>query len=476
MKSEPGPCQGVDICVIGAGPAGSTLAIRLAQFGYSVCVIERLIFPRSRVGESLSVGVWPQLELLGVDRTVAAAGFRPCRTSLVQWESDVPLRREFGALGGLLVDRGRFDALLLDRARANGVHLMQPAAVRTWVCHDQRWHIKIESANGIRALVADFLVDASGRSAALRGHKQRTGPRTLALYGYWRGGRLPDDPQIEAALDAWYWGIPLPDSTYNAIVFVDAADFRARRNASLEESYVALIGRSSLMVGCRGARLSGPVRAADATSYLDGNSIGPRSIKVGEAALALDPLSSSGVQKAINTSLTAAVVVNTLLRCPQQADAATRFYTRSLIEASDRHRSWAAEHYAVAAATRPGRFWQTRAADVATEPKRTAPLHDCGPPLSGDCVITLSPEATLSPEPCIVGSLVAMKSALRHPGLERPVAFLGDWEVAALLEPLHRGMTIRGLMDAWQIPVRSKPAIASWLLKHGVLAVPQTTR
>jgi flavin-dependent dehydrogenase len=474
MKSEPKPCQGVDISVIGGGPAGSTLAIRLAQLGYRVCVIERLMFPRSHVGESLSAGVWPQLELLGADRTVAAAGFWPCRTSLVQWEDDVPVRREFGALGSLLVDRGRFDTLLLDRARANGVHLMQPAAVRACARHDHRWHLTIETTNGIRALVADFLVDASGRSAALRGRRQRTGPRTLALYGYWRGGRLPREPQIGAASDAWYWGIPLPDSTYNAMVFVDAADFRARRAASLETSYVALIGRSSLMAGCRGARLSGPVRVADATSYLDSDSIGPHSIKVGEAALALDPLSSSGVQKAINTSLTAAVVVNTLLRCPQQADAATSFYTRNLIEASDRHRSWAGGHYAVAAATRPGRFWQTRAADFA-EPKRTAPLPDCGPALSGDCVITLSPEATLSPEPCIVGSMVAMKSALRHPSLERPVAFLGGWEVAALLQPLHRAMTIRRLMDAWQIPVQSKPAIASWLLKHGVLAVPQTT-
>ena len=42
------------------------------------------------------------------------------------------------------------------------------------------------------------------------------------------------------------------------------------------------------------------------------------------------------MQKAINTALTAAVVVNTLLRCPQQADAAIRFYTSNLAEASDR--------------------------------------------------------------------------------------------------------------------------------------------
>ena len=87
----------------------------------------------------------------------------------------------------------------------------------------------------------------------------------------------------------------------------------------------------------------------------------------------------------------------------------------------------------------------------------------------------LSPEAMLAPEPCIVGELVAMKAALRHPCLERPVAFIGGWEVEALLRPLHRGMTIGALMDAWQIPLESKPAIVGWLLKHRVLTVPSST-
>jgi flavin-dependent dehydrogenase len=85
MKNEQQPSQRVDVCVIGAGPSGSALAIRLAQLGHDVWLIERSMFPRSHVGESLSPGIWPQLELLGVARTVAAAGFWPLRTSLVQW-------------------------------------------------------------------------------------------------------------------------------------------------------------------------------------------------------------------------------------------------------------------------------------------------------------------------------------------------------------------------------------------------------
>jgi flavin-dependent dehydrogenase len=475
MKNEPPPSQRVDVCVIGAGPSGSALAIRLAQLGHDVCLIERSMFPRSHVGESLSPGIWPQLELLGVARTVAAAGFWPLRTSLVQWEGDAPVRRDFGTKSGLLVERGRFDALLLDCARAHGVRVMQPAVVRMRARRDDGWRLDFESASGMGALETNFLADASGRSALLRGRKQRAGPRTLALFGYWIGDSLPREPRIEAACDRWYWGVPLPGGTYNAMVFVDAAEFRAQRSALLGASYRALIGRSCLMAGCRDVRLAGPVRAADATPYVDSDSVGAHSIKIGDSALALDPLSSSGVQKAINTALIGAVVINTLLRRPEQADAATRFYTGNLTEASDRHRRWAAEHYATAAVARGGRFWQTRAADVAAERKPIAPATDFGRVLSDDLAVTLSPEATLAAEPCIVGDLVEMKAALRHPCLERPVAFLGGWEVAALLRPLHRGVTIRALMDAWPIPLKSKPAIADWLLKHRVLTVPLST-
>src|SRR5262252_6640387 len=238
------PAERVDVCIIGAGPAGNAMAIRMAQLGRDVCMIERSVFPRSHIGELLSPGIWPQLDLLGVAGTVAAAGFWPCRTSLVEWEGDVPVRRDFGTSGGPLVDRAAFDALLLNCARTHGVRVMQPAVVRTRTRRDQGWHLEVQCADRICALDVDFLADASGRSAVLRGRKKRAYHRTLALYGYWRGARLPDEPRIEAGLDAWYWGLPLPDGTYNAMVFLDTADFRAQRAPSLSATYHALIARS----------------------------------------------------------------------------------------------------------------------------------------------------------------------------------------------------------------------------------------
>lgn len=64
-----------DVCVIGAGPAGSTFAARMAQLGHQVHLIERERFPRGHLGESLSPGVMTLLRVADMYETVEAAGF-----------------------------------------------------------------------------------------------------------------------------------------------------------------------------------------------------------------------------------------------------------------------------------------------------------------------------------------------------------------------------------------------------------------
>jgi 2-polyprenyl-6-methoxyphenol hydroxylase-like FAD-dependent oxidoreductase len=67
------------VCVIGAGPAGSTFAARMAQLGHDVCLVERQSFPRRQLGESLSPGVLPLLDMTGARQSVEAARFRRVR-------------------------------------------------------------------------------------------------------------------------------------------------------------------------------------------------------------------------------------------------------------------------------------------------------------------------------------------------------------------------------------------------------------
>jgi flavin-dependent dehydrogenase len=60
----------LDVAIIGAGPAGSTLAALLARRGCSVALIDRDTFPRDKLcGEFLSYDALPILEHLGIDLT-----------------------------------------------------------------------------------------------------------------------------------------------------------------------------------------------------------------------------------------------------------------------------------------------------------------------------------------------------------------------------------------------------------------------
>ena len=152
------------------------------------------------------------------------------------------------------------------------------------------------------------------------------------------------------------WGMPLPDGRYNTLVFLDAKRVREERGRPVAGIFHRSLDVSGIMTDCRDTRLDGPVRAVDATPYVDLESVTPQGIKVGDAALAIDPLSSSGVQKAIQTALAGAVVANTLIRKPESRAAAMGFYRDTLEQASTRHRAWAAAHYASVARRLGGTF------------------------------------------------------------------------------------------------------------------------
>jgi flavin-dependent dehydrogenase len=455
-----------DICIIGGGPAGCVLAARLAQFGLDVCLVERARFPRRHLGESLSPGVRPLLASIGAGPTIEQAGFPRVRKVSVHWAE--AREREDPDGQGLLVDRGHFDRRLLEHARGCGVRIVQPAAVGKLQRRADGWTVSVAAEGRVLELAARLVADATGRAGVLRRRHRRTGPPTLALHAYWSGTGLPDQPRIEAGADAWFWGVPLPEGLYNTLVFVDPRDLRARRG-TLAEKFHDLLARSSLLPAGADAKRIGRVQATDATPYLDDECVTEDSIKVGDAALALDPISSSGVQKAIQSALAGAAVVNTLLQRPHARALAQRFYRESLHESSRRHHAWAANHYAQVAARRAVRFWEERAADApAPDDRATRPVAAAVPP---DVALRLSPGVDIVELPCLVDRFIETRPAVRTPDLAAPVAYLGELELAPLLQSVRSGMTPRDLARAWmpRVPHRQGLAITQWLFARGLL-------
>jgi flavin-dependent dehydrogenase len=457
-----------DVCVIGAGPAGSVFAARMAQLGHRVDLIERQNFPRSHLGESLSPGVMTLLRAADMHESIEAAGFTRVRGVWVKWAGEPRLREDPGEKG-LLVDRGEFDLRLLERARALGARVHQPARVLRQIWDGAKWRLTVDANGTSKCLEADFIADASGRRNASPRRQTKPGASTLAVYGYWRGARLSETPRIEAGRDAWYWGVPLPDGAYNTLVFVDPNWFRSTPGSGLSGRFLGLIDRSNLMEGCRDAELIAAVRAIDASPYLASDCVAPTRIQLGDAALAIDPISSSGVQKAIQSALSGAIVANTLLRRPELTDAALSFYRAQLTDASERHRRWAAQHYRDVADTYHRPFWRNRSAPLSVMEPPPLPAFDAR--ALATTPVELSGELEFVRTPCLLGDFVSLASALHHPRLAAPLVFLGGRELAPLLQTLPPGKTPLQIAQSWsnRMPLESGMAIAGWLVRHGIL-------
>ena len=106
-----------DVVVLGAGPAGTSAAIRLAQMGLDVGIVERRRFPRSHVGICISDETVALIDYLGLGHEFDNARFWRRNLTAVRW-GDAESR--FVPQNGYHVDRAVLDWLMVCRSRSSG--------------------------------------------------------------------------------------------------------------------------------------------------------------------------------------------------------------------------------------------------------------------------------------------------------------------------------------------------------------------
>lgn len=162
------------ILIAGAGPAGASLAIRLAQKGVSVALVEREKFPRQKLcGEFISPECFEHFKELGVlDEMLTAGGdsIKETRFYAENGKSVTVPSNWFSPAGAALgLSRAEMDFRLLGRARNCGVEIFEETQIAGLLFDG-------EKVSGVKAknkagetfkIVADLTVDATGRSAVL---------------------------------------------------------------------------------------------------------------------------------------------------------------------------------------------------------------------------------------------------------------------------------------------------------------------
>jgi len=337
------------IVVLGAGPAGAVAALGLARLGYAVAVVDAPALRPRR--ESFSARVVEALRTNGLE--AALATLEPVGSRLVRWAGT---SREIA--GEAQVERGGFDAGLASDLAAHGVRVVRGEAKRVVA---EGAGVRVALASG-ESLEAAFALEARGRAAPSGGRRER-GPETTCVVQRWRGSARAARTAVISLENGWLWLADDGRGGLTTQLALDAAEAPARHElrGTLEQS---LRADACAREWLHGAAPEGEAfaRAATAVLSVTAGSDPAVTLRVGDAALAVDPLSGNGVFQALSTALVAPAVVNTLLRRPERAALALDFYDARARDVFRRFARITRDFYAQGAAHHGSAFWQARAA------------------------------------------------------------------------------------------------------------------
>lgn len=311
--------SGFHILIAGCGPGGAFAAAELLRLGHAVTIVSA---PRRRpMMNGLSERCLKALNQHGFNKTLEISDTKATRTAY--WGGSVASPN-----AEYIVDRGRFDAALVEDIRRLGARVITSQIRKTSTEADgDKKSVRINYREG--GLSGDFLVEARGRRTPVGedGRTQR-GPATVALTRAFHGCGEISQTAAGSFKDGWWW-VASP-GTGRALLqfFVDAerADLHGRK--ALEQVYADCRDQAPDVneVVPLTAEAHGPVWAFDATPMLSAALLSDQMILCGDAAHTFDPLSGHGIFQAMGSGLAAAAVVNTMLHAPENTKLARSYY------------------------------------------------------------------------------------------------------------------------------------------------------
>ncbi len=333
-----------DVVVVGAGPAGSTVAGLLARRGWHVVLADRAAFPREKTcGDGLTPRAVSALQRLGVLPELEKAGFLKVSGARLVSPTGETWRLRFAEYDfgfppyGLIVPRYRLDAQLLAWAVAGGAQFLpetevtgpfREAAVRpvAGVVGDRDGQRVV-----IRARATVLAVGA--RIGLLRafGLLAQMPPGINAIRGYFEGvADLSTEFEFyfeRDLLPGYAWVFPLADGRANVGLGVFGRD-GTRNQSNLRRLLAGFMQRWPRL---REARPVAPLRGFPLRIDYPSSPVGGEGfLLAGEALGLVNPVTGEGIDLALESGELAAQAIDVTLRLGRGAHDIVRLYRRML--------------------------------------------------------------------------------------------------------------------------------------------------
>jgi FADH2 O2-dependent halogenase len=337
MSSKPD----FEVGIIGGGPAGASMAAYLAKEGIDCVIFERMIFPRWHVGESLvpsstrvfrDLGFLEKMEASGFPRKYGAAWTSAANKRKYythNWEglepsSSVSFRLNEREQPGVdqpytwHVDRGEFDNLLLHHAHELGAHVYEGVSVKHADFSDPDV-VRLTYGLGRRdaETTVRMLVDASGRRTVI-GNQMKWRIKDdvfnqYAIHSWFEGYdrmALANHEEMRNYIfihflpvtNTWVWQIPISEGITSVGVVTQKKNLAGSKESREKFFWDTLGSRPELQAGLKASEQVRPLRDEGDYSYAMKQIAGDRLIMVGDAARFVDPIFSTGVSIALNSS------------------------------------------------------------------------------------------------------------------------------------------------------------------------------
>lgn len=356
------------IVILGAGPAGAAVAIGLKRLGETPLVIGE---PRRFAAvEGVSARVVEGLRSAGFERALAVLA--PDSPRCVLWNGVLSQ-----ANTERLIDRQRFDVALLEDLERHGIEVWRGRVVEQ--AADGAGHrLEVVCDGAHRRVEADFLVEARGRAAPAGGRARLRGAETVSILQYWHGSPGQAQSAVQSCADGWAWMGRLDDGRRYLQLTLDSASARLPPKRSLGAFCQARFAAMEIappfihdaqVVGAPHARASTPVLGdvvADDTL-----------VRVGDAAMAVDPLSGNGIFQALSSALQAPAVIATLLYDPARAALAKQFHQQRVEGLFHRFARIGRDFYAQESRWAEAPFWSARRAWPDAQPAHAEVAPEC---------------------------------------------------------------------------------------------------